>query len=109
MQDGVQGEQRQKRVENLLRFAKLPEGTSILDVGAGSGVLTLALADTKPHEVIGVDVSPVMLEQAEFRRLNSAHSVATQGLFPARRRPRAALPGRAIRRGHLSPAASSYS
>ena len=80
-QDGVQSEQRQKRVENLLRFAKLPEGTSILDVGAGSGVLTLALAETKPHEVIGVDISPVMLEQAEFRRLNSAHSVASTVYF----------------------------
>ncbi len=81
MQDGVHGEQRQKRVENLLRFAKLPEGTSILDVGAGSGTLTLALAEVKPHEVIGVDVSPVMLEQAEFRRLNSPPSVARKVYF----------------------------
>jgi ubiquinone/menaquinone biosynthesis C-methylase UbiE len=68
-------------VENLLRFARLPEGASILDVGAGSGALTLTLAEVKPHEIIGVDISPVMLERAELRRLNSPPSVARTVYF----------------------------
>ncbi len=43
----------------LVRFADLPEGARVLDVGCGTGCLTDAvLADAHPAEVVGVDPSP---------------------------------------------------
>jgi release factor glutamine methyltransferase len=42
-----------------------PEGLPVLDVGTGSGILTLALAKKFPQlEIVGVDVSPAALAQA---------------------------------------------
>lgn len=50
-------------------FAEIPEDYHLLMVGAGSGQLALELAQTGISEVVGVDVSPGMLERAEFARL----------------------------------------
>ena len=59
--------------EMLYRFGDL-EGCRLLLAGAGSGRLALDLALAGVAEVVGVDVSPGMLEQAEFLRLATQDS-----------------------------------
>ena len=53
----------------IYRFGEMEEGCRLLLAGAGSGRLALDLALAGVSEVVGVDVSPGMLEQAEFLRL----------------------------------------
>jgi ubiquinone/menaquinone biosynthesis C-methylase UbiE/broad specificity phosphatase PhoE len=72
---------RAKRIQDLLNFAKLPADLAILDVGAGRGDLSIALARNNAMEVIGIDVSPAMLEQAELRRLGDDAAVAQRVYF----------------------------
>lgn len=60
-----------ERIRGLLDFAKLPQGLDILDAGTGLGVLAQMLAEEGAASVIGVDVSPGMLEQAEYLRLSA--------------------------------------
>lgn len=55
---------------DLWRFATLEPDVRILEIGAGSGRLAMELAQAGAREVIGVDVSPAMLERAERRRLS---------------------------------------
>ncbi|MBI3960698.1 MAG: methyltransferase domain-containing protein [Chloroflexi bacterium] len=57
--------------EQIRRFAELGEESRLLLAGAGSGWLALDLAQSGIGEVVGVDVSPVMLEKAEFLRLST--------------------------------------
>lgn len=45
-----------------------PEGGSILELGAGTGRVAIALAE-RGFQVLGVDAAPSMLRQAEARRL----------------------------------------
>ena len=59
-----------ERILNLLDFVRLPGGLDVLDVGTGLGVLAVMLAEQGAESVIGVDVSPGMLEQAEYLRLS---------------------------------------
>lgn len=61
-----------KRIHHLINFAKLPADQHILDIGTGLGLLPLVLAEEGAHTVVGIDVSPGMLEQAEYYRLRSA-------------------------------------
>jgi ubiquinone/menaquinone biosynthesis C-methylase UbiE/broad specificity phosphatase PhoE len=56
--------------KEFIRFAEIGEGQRLLEVGSGLGVMTLALAKTGALEVVGVDVSPAMLERAEYLRLS---------------------------------------
>ncbi len=81
---------RDQRLRHLLRFANLPQGSRILDVGAGDGRLALALAEDGAREVVGVDISPAMLEMAEYLRLSSGSPAALRvsyRLAPAQRMP----------------------
>jgi SAM-dependent methyltransferase len=55
--------------------ALAPAGGSVLELGAGSGRITAALAE-RGFEVVGVDLSRPMLEQAERRRASMAHEAA---------------------------------
>jgi broad specificity phosphatase PhoE/ubiquinone/menaquinone biosynthesis C-methylase UbiE len=57
-----------KDLRALIALASLRPGARVLDAGAGTGALALAFA---PHaaEVIGVDLSPAMLERAEQARV----------------------------------------
>lgn len=57
--------------EQILRFAELGEESHLLLAGAGSGRLAIELAQAGIGEVVGVDVSPAILEKAEFLRLNT--------------------------------------
>ena len=60
-----------KRMRHLLDFAELPAGLRALDIGTGLGVLAMLLAESGAAAVIGIDISPGMLEQAELLRLSS--------------------------------------
>jgi ubiquinone/menaquinone biosynthesis C-methylase UbiE/broad specificity phosphatase PhoE len=84
------GNERAQRMRDLLRFGHLPAEARILDVGSGGGMLALLLADDGAREVVGVDVSPVMLEAAEYQRLSRATPTAAQVSF--RLAPAQALP-----------------
>lgn len=59
---------RDHRLRHLLRFASLPSGLRVLDVGTGNGRLALMLAEDGAREVVGIDISPAMLEVAEYLR-----------------------------------------
>jgi len=56
--------------EKIRHFAELDDDSHVLLAGVGCGELALDLAQTGLSEVVGVDVSPGMLERAEFRRLS---------------------------------------
>ncbi len=77
-------------MRDLLRFAHLPADARVLDVGSGGGLLALLLAEEGAREVVGVDVSPVMLEAAEYQRLSRTTATAAQVSF--RLAPAQALP-----------------
>ena len=68
----------------------LPAGTSVLDLGCGSGVPTAKILTESDHRVVGVDIAEGMLrlarEQvpaAEFVRANFAELPADFGRFEA--------------------------
>ncbi|MCL4829431.1 MAG: methyltransferase domain-containing protein [Caldilinea sp.] len=84
--------QRRQRLQHLLRFAQLPKDISVLDVGAGIGDLSLLLAEEGAREVVGIDISPTMLEAAELMRLSSRSPAAARVSF--RLAPAHALPFR---------------
>ena len=68
-------DQRQ-RIADLLRFAQLKPERTVLDVGSGTGLLSLMVAEAGAKEVVGVDISPAMLERAEFLRLSYVPELA---------------------------------
>lgn len=70
-----------QRLRHLLKFAALPVGQRVMDVGTGSGRLALLLAEEGAREVVGIDVSPAMLEVAEYLRLSSPAPTAKQVSF----------------------------
>ena len=63
-QDDVQ------RLRHLVVFAKLPTEARVLDIGTGIGLLPILLAEEGAKSVVGIDISPAMLEQAEYLRLS---------------------------------------
>jgi len=64
----------------LVRTAGLDAGTRVLDLAAGTGDLSLALArQGRPASVLGTDFSPEMLEVA--RRKGAAYSGSTDLAF----------------------------
>ncbi len=72
---------RRNRFENLISFADIPAGARVLDIGTGTGLLALALAESRDVTVFGVDISPAMLERAELFRLNSTREIARRVNF----------------------------
>lgn len=65
---------RRERIQHLLDFAQLSGDSRSLDIGTGAGVLPLLLAQAGAREAIGVDISPAMLECAEYLRLSDRKS-----------------------------------
>lgn len=88
----VRSPEQEQRLRHLLKFAQLRPDLCILDVGAGAGALSLTLAEDGAREVVGVDISPVMLEAAELLRLQSASAQVRRVSF--RLAPAHALPFR---------------
>ncbi len=81
-----------QRVRHLLNFAKLPADLRVLDIGTGSGLLPLLLAEDGAKQVVGIDISPEMLELAEYMRLSYPGEASTRAIF--RLAPAHALPFR---------------
>lgn len=81
-----------QRIRHLLNFAKLPSDLRILDIGTGIGFLPLLLAEDGAKQVVGIDISPAMLEQAEYLRLSRMGEAAARASF--RLAPAHALPFR---------------
>lgn len=81
---------RRQRIDHLLGFASLPSGARVIDIGTGDGLMALAAIEAGASEVMGVDVSPRMLERAEYLRLRSesesAHKVSFH-LAPSQQLP----------------------
>lgn len=67
---------RDQRLRHLLKFANLPSGLRIMDVGTGNGRLALMLAEDGAREVVGIDISPAMLEIAEYLRISNGSPTA---------------------------------
>lgn len=88
----VRSPEQEQRLRHLLKFAQLRPDLSILDVGAGAGALSINLAEDGAREVVGVDISPVMLEAAELLRLQSRSANVRRVSF--RLAPAHALPFR---------------
>lgn len=61
---------RELNSEQIREFGELDEESHLLLAGVGAGELALELAQAGITEVVGVDISPAMLERAEFRRLS---------------------------------------
>lgn len=81
-----------QRCRHLLNFAKLPPGLRILDIGTGIGLLPIMLAEDGAQNVVGIDISPEMLEQAEFLRLSRLNEATARVSY--RMAPADALPFR---------------
>src|ERR1700737_3021724 len=55
------------RLDEMLREARLVAGDVVVEVGCGTGRLTLPLAALTPARVVGVDAEPRMLEVARAK------------------------------------------
>jgi ubiquinone/menaquinone biosynthesis C-methylase UbiE len=78
------------RIRHLLNFAKLPPDLRILDIGTGIGLLPILLSEDGAKQLVGIDISPEMLELAEYLRLsrgNEAAARVTYRLAPAHALP----------------------
>lgn len=80
------------RIRHLLNFAKIPADSRILDIGTGIGLLPLLLAEDGAKQIVGIDISPEMLELAEYLRLSRGSEAAARVTF--RLAPAHALPFR---------------
>lgn len=67
------------RLKITLDIAGDVKGKEILDIGCGSGRYSVLLAKNRPSGVLGVDISPVMIEYS--KRLASAHNVSQACVF----------------------------
>ncbi len=80
------------RIRHMLAFAKLPADYRILDIGTGIGLLPLLLSEDGAKQIVGIDISPEMLELAEYLRLSRGGEAAARVTF--RLAPAHALPFR---------------
>ncbi len=65
-QHGVHGDTQREAWLSVLRSWTGDPGKQVLDVGCGTGVISLLLAELG-HDVTGVDFAPEMLEQARIK------------------------------------------
>lgn len=73
--------ERLQRQRQLLKFGQLPPDLSVIEVGAGTGQLSLDLAQDGAEEVVGIDISAAMLEAAEYQRLSHTSDTAERVSF----------------------------
>ncbi len=76
-QHGIHTAEQHDRWTSVLREWTGDDPLRVLDVGCGTGVVSLLLADIG-HDVTGVDFAPAMLERAREKAAAHEHSVAFQ-------------------------------
>ena len=87
----------------LIRQAHLEEGHRVLDLGCGTGTLTLMIKAAHPEaDVVGLDVDPKVLKRAEAKATPGPDHRAGPGLVD-----RPALSRRHVRPGAVEPLLSS--
>ena len=57
----------EKTIKTILDYSGIRENTDVLDVACGTGVLIPDYLNRKVNKVIGVDISPVMIEIARAK------------------------------------------
>ena len=65
-----------KKISNFFKEYSNKNDTPILDVGAGTGLVGEILNNKNKHEIIGIDISPEMLDQAKLKGCYSSLIVA---------------------------------
>lgn len=53
------------KIRTILQLIPIHEGTSILDVGCGTGVLETYLLPYRPQRIVAVDIAPQMIRKAQ--------------------------------------------
>lgn len=76
-QHGIHSEEQHERWLTVLREWAGEDSRRVLDVGCGTGVLSLLLAELD-HDVVGVDFAPEMLERARAKARQTDHSIEFQ-------------------------------
>ena len=56
-----------EKLNDILRRTGLRKGLRILDIGCGTGVLESYLLPYSPLQIVGVDISPGMIEKARSK------------------------------------------
>ncbi|WP_044478586.1 rRNA adenine N(6)-methyltransferase family protein [Paenibacillus antibioticophila] len=64
-------------IKELVSLAKLQEGDTVLDLGAGTGALAIPLAE-KAGKVIAIENDPVSVEKLKFRAGEKANVIVKQ-------------------------------
>ena len=72
-----------EKLNDILRRTGLRKGLRILDIGCGTGVLESYLLPYSPLQIVGVDISPEMIErhEANTRHLSSTSVARTYGTY----------------------------
>ena len=56
-----------EKLNDILQRTGLRKGLRILDIGCGTGVLESYLLPYSPRQIVGVDLSPAMIEKARSK------------------------------------------
>jgi ubiquinone/menaquinone biosynthesis C-methylase UbiE len=56
----------------FLKFLDIKEGNKVLDLACGTGVITSLLQEKSKTDVIGIDISPKMIEKAKEKEKNNS-------------------------------------
>ena len=65
----------------IVDLCLLPEGAKILDIGCATGAMTESLLVTNPAQIVGLDLSPKMIEQAKAKFNDPRASFLVADLF----------------------------
>ena len=74
----------EKEIKKIIEFARIREGTRILDVGCGTGNVAVQLKKLIEVDVVGIDISMPMLEVARGKSLKVVCADAGSGHLPFR-------------------------
>ncbi len=65
--DGAAPADKEERLEDIVKSARIKAGEAILDVGSGTGALLVPILRAMPSKVVACDLSKEMLAQAEAK------------------------------------------
>jgi len=61
-----------KKVEKIIRIAKIKNNSKILEIGCGTGILLNILSNNKSLKLYGIDLTKEMLDEAKIKLKNKA-------------------------------------